>query len=94
MINSVKIMSRMGRMRSYFLLEEVNKYLNAINLISNKAEILSCWTGDRIKDFSRLRIPGLRSGLVMRSHLPFDLKNGKTSGNIFWKFRPLSHVIL
>lgn len=36
MINSVKIMSRMGRMRSYFLLEEVNNYLIFRNSISYK----------------------------------------------------------
>lgn len=48
MINSAKMMSRMGRMRSYFLLEELNKYLNFINSVSYMTGILSCWIRGRM----------------------------------------------
>lgn len=39
---------RMGRIGSYFLLEELNKYLNFRNSISYKSEILSCWIEGRM----------------------------------------------
>lgn len=56
MIDSVKMTLRRGRMRSYFHLEEVNKYLNFINSISYKAEILSCWIGGRMHRINTFRI--------------------------------------